>query len=76
MASGAGPFQPPPLAAAVPRGAASPLVMAAVGAVGGGVGSLAPLSALAAAQRSALARAELEMAYTETWKQAQAVYEE
>ena len=28
------------------------------------------------AQRSALARAELEMAYTETWKQAQAVYEE
>ena len=76
MASGAGPFQPPPLAAAVPRGAASPQVMAAVGAVGGGVGSLAPLSALAAAQRSALARAELEMAYTETWKQAQAVYEE
>jgi len=76
MASGAGPFLPPPLAAALPSGAASPQVMAAVGTVGGGVGNLAPLSALAAAQRSALARAELEMAYTETWKQAQAVYEE
>lgn len=76
VASGAGPFLAPPPAAVVPGGAASSQVMEAVGASGGGAGSLAPLSALAAAQRSALARAELEMAYTETWKQAQAVYEE
>ena len=60
---------PPPAAFAAP----APSVQTGAGVPTGG---LTPLSALAAAQRSALARAELESAYTETWRQAQAVFEE
>ena len=73
----AGPLQVNPryYPAAPPAAFAAPALAVQTGA-GVPTGGLTPLSALAAAQRSALARAELETAYTETWRQAQAVFEE
>jgi len=73
----AGPLQVYPryYPAAPPAAFAAPALSVQTGA-GVPTGGLTPLSALAAAQRSALARAELETAYTETWRQAQAVFEE